>query len=555
MRMPMTAWRWGTATAGAAAGEAIAGQASTREDTASPDSTSPDSTSPDSATPDSATVGTGPGGAPGSRARRTGELARRHWLLTLLLLAGLVLRVLATVAYRPALLYIDSLKYLYGAWPGNDPLGYNVILKGLLLPGNLTAVAAIQHLLGLGMAVALYAVLLRRGTAHWLAAVAVAPVLLDSYQLQVEQLIMPDVWFEAFIVAGLAALLWRPRPGLRAAVAGGLLLGLSAPVAQVGQILILPALAYLLLVMAGWRRKVVYGAVLCVSFALPIVGFSLREYVVTHHFSLAPAAGSTIYGRLAYSADCATLRLPSDERALCPAPALARQLGPDGLVHSDTSPDHTYVPPLDLTHGQAVGDFEHAVLTQQPLRVVGGILRDAAKLFAVGRQTSPGDTPIARWQFQTSFPSYANTIYLSSNKTVMVGLHYAASGGITVIQPLEESWGGRAVVVRPLASFLRGYQLGGGYTPGPLLAVAALAGLAGALAAARRRLSPAQRDLARGTVAFLGAAVAVLLASDAFEFSWRYQLPALVTLPPAGALGITLIVVAIRDRRRSVTPG
>jgi hypothetical protein len=29
----------------------------------------------------------------------------------------------------------------------------------------------------------------------------------------------------------------------------------------------------------------------------------------------------------------------------------------------------------------------------------------------------------------------------------------------------------------------------------------------------------------------------VLLASDVFEFSWRYLLPALVTLIPAGALG------------------
>ena len=29
----------------------------------------------------------------------------------------------------------------------------------------------------------------------------------------------------------------------------------------------------------------------------------------------------------------------------------------------------------------------------------------------------------------------------------------------------------------------------------------------------------------------------MLLISDVFEFSWRYQLPALVMLPPAGVLG------------------
>ena len=58
----------------------------------------------------------------------------------------------------------------------------------------------------------------------------------------------------------------------------------------------------------------------------------MREYLVNGRFSLAPAAGNTIYGRLAESADCATLRLPSYERALCPDRALAVRLGPDGLV-------------------------------------------------------------------------------------------------------------------------------------------------------------------------------------------------------------------------------
>src|SRR5215472_4747538 len=109
-------------------------------------------------------------------------LARRHWLFTMLLCAGLSLRILAQVAYGPALVYIDSYRYLHGGF-GLDPLGYLALLWPLQHAGGLAAVPAAQHLLGMGMAVALYAVVVRRGVRRWTAALAAAPVLLDGYQL------------------------------------------------------------------------------------------------------------------------------------------------------------------------------------------------------------------------------------------------------------------------------------------------------------------------------------------------------------------------------------
>jgi hypothetical protein len=50
---------------------------------------------------------------------------------------------------------------------------------------------------------------------------------------------------------------------------------------------------------------------------------------------------------------------------------------------------------------------------------------------------------------------------------------------------------------------------------------------------------------------FLTSGAALMLVSDMFEFSWRYQLPALVTLVPAGALGMSIIVRAVGARRGS----
>ena len=141
--------------------------------------------------------------------------SRQHWVMSALLLAGLVLRVITQIAYRPALFYIDTLKYLFNAFPGTDPVGYKVPLYPMVFFGGLPGVAAAQHLLGLAMAVGLYVLLLRRGCARWLAALAAAPLLLDAYQLQIEQMIMPDVWFEAAILGALMLLLWHrrdPRP-------------------------------------------------------------------------------------------------------------------------------------------------------------------------------------------------------------------------------------------------------------------------------------------------------------------------------------------------------
>ena len=189
-------------------------------------------------------------GAPGRLSDRgipqkAAAVVRRHWLAAALLAAGVVLRVLAQLAYRPALFYIDTTRYLYNA-QGNDPVGYKGPLRAILLTANFDAVAAVQHLLGLAMAVVIYLLLLRRGAARWLAALAIAPVLLDGYQLQTEQTIMPGTLSEALIVTGLAILLWSPKASWRRAAAAGLVLGISATVAQVDEVLILPAVLYLL---------------------------------------------------------------------------------------------------------------------------------------------------------------------------------------------------------------------------------------------------------------------------------------------------------------------
>ena len=478
------------------------------------------------------------------------SLMRRNWLLGVLLAAGLVLRILTQLAYRPALLFIDSVKYLFGAYPGNDPPGYQLGLKLFLRVGTLPMVVAVQHLLGLAMAVALYLILRRRGVSRWLAALATAPILLDAYQLQIEQSIMPDTAFEALIVAGLVCLLWQPRPRLWMVIAAGLALGASATVRQVGEIFILPALAYVLIAVPGWRGKLTKAAALCAAFALPILVISFRNYVAIKHFSLAPYAAGTIYGRAAAAADCATLALPPYERALCPSPAQQAR-GPDWLDHAAVSPIKYVTPPAGMHHVPMAADFSRRVFEQQPGRMATAIGQDAVKLFTMQRVTRPGDTSVARWQFQRAFPLYPPYITDVQGRLRFAQLNPA---GTVIVIAGGRRFAGQAAVNAGLAGFLRAYQLRGGYTPGPLFLFTVVAGLAGSLGVLRRRASPGQRATATACLlAFLSAA-AVLFVSDLFEFSWRYQLPALVTLPPAGALGIT-VIIGYATGRRQRTPG
>ena len=482
-----------------------------------------------------------PSAAPGQQALqdRVAALLRRHWLITVLAAAGLLLRLASELAYRPALIYVDSLKYLYGASPGSDPLGYKAVLLAL---GNLEAVVLLQHLLGIGVAVLIYALVLRRGASRWLAALAALPVLLDAYQVQMEQTIMPDVWFDAMIVAGLAFLLWRPALTVPFAAAGGLILGTSATVRDVGELLIVPALVYVIVAAGGWRRVIGLGGSLCLAFLLPILCYCSVSYLNTGHFWLARSQSTA--GRLSAAADCATLKLPADVRPLCPTPG-EQANGPDWLEHSNLSPLHTAIPP-EANRTALIGTLESAVEHQQSGRVAVAIARDSVRLFALTRDGVQSVTPIARWQFQGYYAVYPPWVNLGKNYAIIVGVQKQAFGTFSFRKL------GRAHVDRPVAAFLRSYQLRGGYTPGPLFALFTLAGVIGSvLALLRRSGNPRTRQLALACLLFTVTAVTMLLVPDVLEFSWRYQLPALVTLPPAGVLGFSAILSARRARSES----
>jgi hypothetical protein len=451
-----------------------------------------------------------------SRLRST---ARDHWPFLVILLLGLALRVVTQIAYRPALLYIDSYRYLDLVRTTNpvktETLGYVFFLWPLVKVGNLFVVSSLQHVMGLAIGVGIYVLCMRYGVSRWLAAAAATPILLDAYQIQIEHNVMSETLFEALLLGGLIALLWHKRPSTRALLVGGLLLGLSVPVRVVSLPVILPAMLFAFVSGPGGWRRLGRATTLGLAFAVPVVAYMGYYRTQAGIWGLTTNDARSMYGRAAQIVDCSTIVLPKYERPLCPVEPLGQRIGIDYYAHTYPVADLVTVPP-GQTLNKVVRDFSRRVFKQQPLDLVHGVTLDFFKAFRWDRTDARGDVPVSRWQFQTTWP-YEE--YDPSAATSRWG-------------------GGSPTIVEPLAAFLRGYQLSIGYTPGPLIAVALLAGIGAGLglgSARRAKLC---------AVCWLPSlsALAVVLSADVFEFSWRYQLPLLVLAPVAGAIGATAMV-------------
>jgi hypothetical protein len=452
---------------------------------------------------------------------------RGHWMLVVLLGVGTGLRVLTVLAYQPAILYIDSFDYLNNIHTlrpdGLRPIGYDLILDLLLPLGGLRAVAIAQHLLGLGIAGAIYLLLLRHGVRRWLAALSTAPTLLDAYQVQIEHNIMPDAWFQALLVVTVWALIGHKMPRLWHAASAGALIGFAVIVRLVGLTLLVPATAYLLVTKApsssrtNWWRNGLLATALTASFAVLMAGYAGYYRLATGVWGISGASDGVLYGRAAVIANCQQLPAGTAEHAVCPIQPRGQRFGVDYYVHDPASPAMTVALPPGESVPAVESSFARMVITHQPLDLAVAIGKDFLKGFRPRRIDAVNDVPVARWQFQTSYPYW---------------------GLPELVRARAFEFGGVPINVNPvIAGLLRNYQLTFGYTPGPLLGLGLAIGLLGGFTIHRTH----RLRLHNANLLICGLAVTNLITAAAFEFSWRYQLPAVTLLPIAGALGVTAL--------------
>ncbi|HEX3823455.1 MAG TPA: hypothetical protein VHV79_03190 [Mycobacteriales bacterium] len=450
---------------------------------------------------------------------------RRHWLFVLIMTLGAALRALAWAAYQPALFYSDSVNYLANtfripneAW---HPPGYPIFLDALLSGHHLAVVGAVQHLLVLADGVAIYLVLLRLGCSRVAATLAATPLLLDAYQVQIEQYVLSEALFETLLTAAVVIAMWPSRDGVRRvdpwrATAVALLIGLSVLVRLDALGLALPLGLWLL--WTGWRehswRMFVPIVAGIVGFALPVAVLLGLRGVGTNGKHINGMSPIWLYSRVAPIANCPHDDLPARLQQLCPVEPLGHRPGPIYYQDYGGAPEWVFLR-AHTGDTQALEDFASHVIEHQPLGYARAVLVDFAQQFRPTRAQNPNGPEVKSWQFRLTLTP------VDSTKPVP--------------QKVVDDYGsGRARLNLGLARMLRHYQHYG-YLPGPVVALLLAFG-AGVLAVRRRH------PLAPVLLLVLGSAVmAVLDATATVLFSWRYVLPTLFLYPPAAALAWVML--------------
>ena len=511
------------------------------------------------------------------------RLAGEHKLFTGALAAGALVRLLASIGYPGALWFAgDSYVYLGAALRPQPNLskstGYSFFLRLLLPFHSLTLVTAVQHLMGLAVAVLIYILLRRSHVSKTWSAIATLPVLLDGYIIEDEHLIMAETVFTFCLMIAVTLLLWQPKVPWVSAVIAGLLVGYAAIARSEGAIMcvILP----LFLLLRGWSWKTLRGWGIAIAFAVaalvPIGGYMSWFHEKHGQYGVSLSTGFYLWGRVSSFADCARINPVGNEAKVCPTTPIADRTPPgnfvwhapqvhavkdaNGVLHGS---QYMYDSggPVTPANNKLLTDFAVHAVEAQPLDYVKTIFFNTMLSFGFPRIAYPGSGTVYYYSFH---------------------LHYVTSK-YSMLPPKDVSWISPKVVPENSAYddwVNYGHQAPGVvhkiaaipvliyqrvvFTYGPLLAVIFLVGLGGLVsvtAAGRRgkglRSLLSARALAsvrlhwapRGTTMLPWVSAVALLVFPILlaDFDYRYLLPAI----PFACLAAGL---AFAPRRTSPVP-
>jgi hypothetical protein len=324
-------------------------------------------------------------------------LWRRHKLFTFLVILSLLVRVLATRAFRPALLTADSFLYMKDAVQGTlgviRPSGYSFFLHALLPLHRLLVVTTLQHLMGVAIAVIVYGLLRYHGLPFWGATLAAMPTLFDTRQIALESFILPDTLYCFVIVVAVALLLTKSRPGLWQCGVAGLLLAYAAVLRGNGLPVIVIAVVFMIIRRVGWRAL----AVGVLAAVIPVAGYVAAYHATYGQYNITSSDGIFLWSRTTSFANCAIIKPAADLKPLCPNLETSVQQTPArawsvlALLNEPTASDYLWAPdvwwrtdsdPGINAHNDKLGQrFAIAAIKAQPLDYLRAVGRDIALVF------------------------------------------------------------------------------------------------------------------------------------------------------------------------------
>jgi Dolichyl-phosphate-mannose-protein mannosyltransferase len=446
------------------------------------------------------------------RSARIRSLAPRIWsghrLLVIVLIPAILLRADAELGYRWQAWFNDSFEYLANTIGFSlDPTrvsGYSVFLKILEPFHSYALITILQHLMGLAVAVMIYALARHRfGAPAWLATLATVPVLFDGFEIQLEHLILSDVPFLFVLTLATTLLLWDPAgPSTRRSAVIGLLLGLVVVLRSVGEPLLAVFVAYMVIRRFSWRKV---AATLAVGL-VPVVAYAGLFDMEHGQFAMSDATGVFLYSRAMTFADCDKMNVPANELWLCTAvPADKRPIAQSYIWTSATPLDRFPPQKFAPVPNKEAEDFAIRAIEAQPLDYAKAVFDDTWRVFGWDRQVFPQAATYDEYLF------LPQGLPIPSWDDANIGPYKSFAAAYVQGNPNTQ-------VVNPFAVIIRDYQKYV-WLPGTVYGLILLAGLGG-LVLAWRRLG-GEALLPWG----ISLAMVVIPAATA-EFDYRYVLPA-----------------------------
>ncbi len=439
--------------------------------------------------------------------------------------AGALLRLVTMLGYPGALWFSgDSYVYLGAALRPRPDLskttGYSLFLRALEPLHSLTLVTGVQHLMGLGIAVMVYALARRAGVSERWSAAAALPVLLDGYQIEDEHMVMAETLFTFLIVLAMLLILWRPKVRWPIALLAGLLAGYAVVVRSEG----LPVLALFPLAVAlrgsdnskrrlarwgEWRQWAAAG-VMAVGCAVPVVAYAGWFHASTGTYGLTRSDGFYLWGRVSSFADCAVIKPPAGEAKVCPSGVPSRRQPPGSYIWHAPMVRDLPGGPVSPANDRLLRNFAILAVERQPFAYMGAVFKGLALSVEWPRKKYPSAGTVSDYLFHLK-------------RQVVPASHSWIPGGTAYADAARYGGATPSRVFKPFAYPIAGYERLI-YTYGPLFGLIMVAGAWGVW---RRR----------GSVLPWATAVVLLVFPIAIaDFDYRYLLPVLPFAGLAAAL-------------------